>query len=315
MYIYIKPLKFDQLGMGSIHTFTQAHAHTLTSLPATYPPPKKKEKKKKKSCTDRQTHTQKCHLLSWKETTFSCISRTLTSFFWRCSSFWKASLLAFFSARLSWKTDRHITHLQIYRHMCASSYTVGNTVTTDTWQQLFLLVILTRIPFLCADCIIPYMQFGTPWLGRSTAATSVATPSPTHMFDVSLFKTFFCLLWCATENIWNIFCQGVWQHCYTSIQAAYAHFLFSSSEKVLAQHEETGFKHDIIPILWACRERMAKDVACLQGWEGVKPALETVIKQIWNRMRPRALVQNQPTRELISIRKTSHKHKDLSHPR
>ena len=56
VYIYIKPLTLDQLGMGSIHTFTQAHAHTLTSLPATYSPPP----------PDRQTHTQKCHLLSTK---------------------------------------------------------------------------------------------------------------------------------------------------------------------------------------------------------------------------------------------------------
>jgi len=31
---------------------------------------------------------------------------------------------------------------------------------------------------------------------------------------------------------------------------------------------------------------------------------------IGNRMRPRALVQNQQTRELISARKTSHKHSD-----
>ena len=38
--------------MGNIHTFTQAHAHTLTSLPATYPSPQ--------SCTDSQTdpHTK-----------------------------------------------------------------------------------------------------------------------------------------------------------------------------------------------------------------------------------------------------------------
>ena len=120
-------------------------------------------------------------------------------------------------------TYRLIMHRQTYRHMCASSYTIGNAVTTDTWQQLFLLVIWTHVPSLCADCIIPCMQFGTPWLGRSTAATSAATPSPAHVFDVSLFKTvfsfslFFFLLWCATENIWNIFCQGVRQHCYTSI--------------------------------------------------------------------------------------------------
>ena len=37
--------------------------------------------------------------------------------------------------------------------------------------------------------------------------------------------------------------------------------------------------------------------------------------KIWNRTQPRALVQNQHTRELISVRKKSHKHinKDLSH--
>ena len=37
------------------------------------------------------------------------------------------------------------------------------------------------------------------------------------------------------------------------------------------------------------------------------------LSQIWNRTRPRALVQNQQTRELISARKTSHRHsnKDL----
>ena len=245
------------------HSLRHMHIHSQAYLPHT-PAPKAVQ-------TVRQTHTQKCHLLSWKETTFSCISRTLTSFFWRCSSFWKASLLAFFSARLSWKirrrrkrisrapiyrtrwdtgiyTYRLIMHRQTYRHMCASSYTIGNAVTTDTWQQLFLLVIWTHVPSLCADCIIPCMQFGTPWLGRSTAATSAATPSPAHVFDVSLFKTVFSffLFYCgAQQKIYEIYSAKVFDNiAILPFQAAHAHFPFSSSEKVLAWHKEAGFKHD-----------------------------------------------------------------------
>ena len=43
-----------------------------------------------------------------------------------------------------------ILRMDRYTDTCASSYTVGNTVMIDTWQQLFLLVILPHIPFLCA---------------------------------------------------------------------------------------------------------------------------------------------------------------------
>ena len=54
-------------------------------------------------------------------------------------------------------------------------------------------------------------------------------------------------------------------------------------------------------------------VGMLQQTSCRRPAPKSYTGRIWNRTRPRALVQNQHTRELISARSTSHKHnnKDL----
>ena len=83
------------------------------------------------------SRTKKCHLLSWKDTIFSCVSRTLTSLFWRCISLRKASLLTFFSTRLSWKHIHISPHELFIQHSSIVMLTIkGNTAQTPSWHQV-----------------------------------------------------------------------------------------------------------------------------------------------------------------------------------